>query len=147
MTKKSNFTMTVADVAFSQCVKERANYCCERCGKSYRDDDSGLDCSHVFSRRYKSIRYDPDNAMALCFHCHKFWWHSDPVDSGEWAIKKLGRDKIKALRKKREINIEYDINKVAAYYNLTLSSMKKIREQEPIKRIEFESFIRFATAK
>lgn len=132
--------MTNADLAFSKCVKERADYKCEHCGTSYRENDAGLDCSHNFSRAYKAIRYHPDNAFALCYHCHKFWWHSNPIDSAEWAVKKLGKDKIRNLRKLRENNIEPNQERVAAYYSLVYQQMKKLREQGKTGRIEFDNF-------
>ena len=72
-----------ADEAFSKCVRERANYCCERCGKGYDASSTGLHCSHHFSRRHRSIRWCGDNAMALCYACHE-WYGGNPADSGAW---------------------------------------------------------------
>ncbi len=34
-TPTENFTHTAADLAFSDYIRARANYCCERCGKQY----------------------------------------------------------------------------------------------------------------
>ena len=38
--------ITPADTAFSKCVKERADWKCERCGTQYQEGDRGLHCSH-----------------------------------------------------------------------------------------------------
>ena len=59
------FTHTPADAAFSDYIRARAGYWCERCGKQYEAKSNGLQCSHHFSRRHYNIRFDPDNAAAL----------------------------------------------------------------------------------
>ncbi len=49
-------------------VSERAGYRCEKClafGKNF-------DPHHVYSREYKSIRYDPLNGVWLCVDCHRY---------------------------------------------------------------------------
>ena len=62
---------TPADIAFSLCVRERANWKCERCGKYYPEGRrKGLECSHHHSRGKWGIRHDPMNGEALCTGCH-----------------------------------------------------------------------------
>ena len=61
---------TPADIAFSQCVRERANWKCERCGTQYHEKSMGLECSHHHSRGKWAIRFDPMNAESLCTGCH-----------------------------------------------------------------------------
>ena len=87
---------TKADLVFSDYIRKRANYCCERCGKQYERKTNGLQCSHNFSRRYYNIRYHPDNAMALCHYCH-MWFGNEPIESGLWAREKLGKAKVDEL--------------------------------------------------
>lgn len=58
------FTRSEADAAFSDYIRARAGYRCERCGKQYKAKSNGLQCSHHFSRRHYNIRFDPDNAAA-----------------------------------------------------------------------------------
>ena len=65
-----NIKITKADRYFSLCVRERANNTCERCGREYVDGGRGLQCAHFETRRNKAVRFDPDNAFALCFACH-----------------------------------------------------------------------------
>lgn len=60
--------MTPADKLFSRCVRERANWACERCGNT--PDPQGLHCSHYIGRGNWSVRFDPDNAFAHCYGCH-----------------------------------------------------------------------------
>lgn len=62
---------TPADAAFSNCVRERANWHCQRCAKYFPEGArGGLDCSHHHSRGNWSIRFEPLNAEALCYGCH-----------------------------------------------------------------------------
>nr|DAY00587.1 MAG TPA: NinG recombination protein [Caudoviricetes sp.] len=91
------FTRTPADAAFSNYIRARAGYRCERCGKQYKAKSTGLQCSHHFSRRHYNIRFDPDNAAALCHHCHNFWYSKDVPEAARWLENKIGRDAINAL--------------------------------------------------
>lgn len=85
------------DKAFSLLIRTRDNYTCRRCGRS--KPDVRIECSHTFSRRHRSTRWDTGNALALCFSCHR-WWHENPVDAVEWMRKRMGADALRALRKK-----------------------------------------------
>ncbi|MFB6347865.1 hypothetical protein ACFBZI_07495 [Moraxella sp. ZJ142] len=91
------FTRSNADAAFSNYIRKRANYCCERCGKRYEPNSQGLQCSHHFSRRYYNIRFDADNALALCYNCHVFWFQKDIPEAGRWLENKLGKERIDRL--------------------------------------------------
>lgn len=91
------FTLSPADKAFADFIKARDGYQCQKCGKQYAKGDKGLQCSHHFSRRYYNIRFDPDNALALCHHCHNYWYQKDIPESARWLEEKLGKDKIDRL--------------------------------------------------
>lgn len=68
--------MRQADAIFSQLIRERDKRCVN-CGASRR-----LECAHIISRSYKTIRTDPRNAVALCRECHRRFtehpaeWHA-----------------------------------------------------------------------
>lgn len=87
------------DILFSRIIRARAGWRCEACGTSYKDRPQGLHCSHLFSRRHKSTRWDEDNAFAHCFGCHQRLG-GDPVEFVAWAVSRLGQDKVDALRLK-----------------------------------------------
>ena len=88
----------VADDLFSKLVRERANWCCETCGKYFPEDRrQGLHCSHIFSRRHKAIRWHPDNAIAECFGCHQKG-SGNPVEHFYALETILGRGKIDRMR-------------------------------------------------
>lgn len=61
--------MRQADMLFSRLIRERDG-CCVRCNST-----TGLQCAHIISRSYKSIRTHDDNAVALCQSCHVFFTH------------------------------------------------------------------------
>ena len=68
--EKMSIKITPADKAFSLCVRARANFRCEKCGKQHSHNSKGLHCSHHHSRGNWSIRFDPLNAESLCYGCH-----------------------------------------------------------------------------
>jgi hypothetical protein len=62
---------TPADAAFSNCIRARDKWTCQRCGTYYPEGRrGGLDCSHHHGRGAWGIRFDPLNAEALCYGCH-----------------------------------------------------------------------------
>ena len=87
------------DAAFSDFIRARAGHGCERGHKYYGPKHAGLHCAHVFSRRNKSVRWDEDNAYALCFSCH-LWAHGNPTLFYEWVIERMGQDGYDALRRR-----------------------------------------------
>ena len=62
----------IADKWFSDCVRMRSNWHCERCGKDKEEKKQGLQCSHLLGRGHYGTRYDPECALALCSACHQF---------------------------------------------------------------------------
>lgn len=92
MKKPSQKTLrNKADRLFSRMIRER-DAACQSCGS--RD---GLQCAHVFSRRYLKVRWNPDNAMALCSGCHVSFTHN-PIAWEDFCIKRLGEKKYRELR-------------------------------------------------
>ena len=97
--KVSEFTRTPADAAFSDYIRARAGYRCQRCGKVYPPKSTGLQCSHNFSRRYYNIRFNPDNALALCHHCHNYWFSKDITEAARFLEETVGKDKLAELER------------------------------------------------
>ena len=123
-----------ADVYFSLCVRERALFTCQYCGKYYQEGNrQGLHCSHLFSRRHYSIRYDPSNAFAHCFGCHNHLG-GNPVIFSQWALGVLGSDEIERLTALRLDTytaklIKKNIKDVAKFFKSEHEKMVKMREQ------------------
>ena len=88
---------TTTDDLFSDIVRIRANWICERCHRDFKNEKEIFDCSHFVTRGNKRLRWDFENASAICRGCHKYFEknHDDHV---EFMIKKLGQEKYDALR-------------------------------------------------
>jgi 5-methylcytosine-specific restriction endonuclease McrA len=64
-------------------VKIRDNYTCQHCLKKV----TGTNChgSHILPvGSYSNMQFDPRNIKVLCFHCHRHFWHNNPLEAGEW---------------------------------------------------------------
>lgn len=60
---------------------------CQWCGVRRK-----LQWSHIHSRgAAPHMRWDPDNATAMCAHCHKFRWHDNPEGMREERERFLDR--------------------------------------------------------
>lgn len=69
------------DAIARQEVMQRDGERCIRCGSI-----GNLQWAHVLSRRHKSMRWNPDNAMCLCAGCH-LHWHHEPAMALDWFFK------------------------------------------------------------
>ena len=75
--------MKRADKLFSKYVRARDGSCVA-VGEAGVDCAGYLQCAHIISRSYKSIRVDPDNAVCLCAAHHTFWTHR-PLEWQSWV--------------------------------------------------------------
>ncbi len=82
MSKATSRYMAGADAAFSKIVKWRDGYECQRC-----ETDQYLQCAHLISRSYKSIRTELENATTLCRSCHMMFTHH-PLEWEAWCEEK-----------------------------------------------------------
>ena len=71
-----------ADRLFSEIITSvgRCDYC---------RSDSQLTCAHIISRRFKSTRWDLDNAICLCFNHHRYFTEH-PAEWIEYIDSRLG---------------------------------------------------------
>lgn len=77
----------------------RANWTCERCKCEYDPPTTALHCSHFHGRGNKSTRFNPDNAAALCYGCHRYFT-ANPHEHSEFFKQRLGEfrfDRLKLL--------------------------------------------------
>lgn len=88
------------DKEFSLYIRSRG--ACEHCGSK-----NFLQTSHIYSRRYLSIRWHPLNAFCFCAKSH-LWWHHRPADGVEWAKAKLGDAKWTILKR---LSLEIGVTK------------------------------------
>ena len=86
------------DQLFSKYIRLRAMAevgGCERCLQG-KVDYKEIQCSHFIGRAKKSVRWDEDNAAALCLGCHAYFT-AHPLEHVEWFKARLG-DKFDLLR-------------------------------------------------
>lgn len=67
---------------------------CARCGESQYDK---IQCAHIFSRTYRSVRWYLGNMIPLCASCH-FWGHKNPILFTEFVKVCLGDEQYEILK-------------------------------------------------
>lgn len=108
MKKKSiKSLIRTCDNLFREYIKLR-DKCCQRCHVSV----GKLETAHFYSRSYKQVRFDPDNACLLCFKCHFLFAHMQPLEFVDFWIKRIGDKSMENLSKKRneyrKMDYEYE---------------------------------------
>ena len=132
-----------ADKWFSLCVRERADWICEKTGKKYPEKSSGLHCSHIIPRRNKSVRWCGLNAQALSYSAHLYWFHSNPLESSAWVREQLGEEMYDILIEKSNQIFKMakgEEKEIAKHYKEEYEKIKKKRQDGIIGRIEFISY-------
>lgn len=106
------------DIVFSQLIRERDDWTCQRCGTKYAPNSRGLECSHFFSRRHQATRHDPDNACAKCSGCHSYLG-GEPILFQSWIRTYLGEVRYsELLEKHRMIKKRTKVEKAELYQHL-----------------------------
>lgn len=67
----------LCDIEFSSLIRSLG--LCTKCGRK-----DGLQCAHIISRSNYALRFDPINALPLCYQCHLHWAHKNPLEFAEW---------------------------------------------------------------
>ena len=80
------------DILFSQIIRARDKKCL-RCSKT-----ENLQCAHIFSRKNYATRWFPQNAITLCYACHIFWGHKNPVDFTRFVENILGKETLDGVQ-------------------------------------------------
>lgn len=123
--------ITPADRWFSLCIRERADWRCERCGRlTPPDKRMGLHCSHWHGRSAWATRLHPLNAFAHCYGCHSFF-EQRPVAFNDWVAERIGQDvadKLTALSKKPAHGVKRLVPVIAAFYRVEHRTMEKRRK-------------------
>lgn len=79
-----------ADILFSQFIRERDFWTCQRCNKYYEPPTQALHCSHFISRGNYATRFDPENCIALCHGCHRYWDTKNKAEYEQFKKDQLG---------------------------------------------------------
>lgn len=133
----SGVKITPADKAFGDCVKAAYDNTCQVCFKQGR-----MECSHIHSRRHRTIRWCKENALPKCHPCHR-WWHEHPTESGLWFVETYGLGMENLLIEKK--NNKYKIPKseekeIAKHYREQLKIIQEKRDLGHKDYIDFESY-------
>lgn len=138
--------LSAADIAFSQTVRASADYICAMCHiqkpPQSRRGGSGMECSHRFSRRHRTIRWAKDNADCLCTGCHRKFGEN-PLDAAVWIEKQAGQAAIDILREKRDSMVKVPKTEekcIARHYRLQLKTIEERRANGETGQIPFESY-------
>jgi len=83
------------DKAWSEAIRWRDTYC-QKCGSEER-----LSAAHLFSRTNRSVRWDLDNGICLCYRCHIHWSHKEPIEFVRWLAQTKGSKFIDMVRRKK----------------------------------------------
>jgi 5-methylcytosine-specific restriction endonuclease McrA len=94
-----------ADRLFAKAIKKRDGHC-QNCGFV-----GPLDCCHFFGRRHFSIRWNPDNAMALCRPCH-FAFDGNEYTKWKTILNRLGEERLRELEAERNVLWDKDYEAV-----------------------------------
>ena len=140
--------ITPADHWFSLCVRTRANWTCEHCGKQYPEGAQGFHCHHYYGRgKYWSVRFEPLNCVAICFFCHNLF-HENPDHQREWQEKRLGAVKYEILKEKaynltlaKEIKRTKGKGEIASHFKAEYERLLQLRSSGVTGRIEFEGWL------
>lgn len=78
------------DSKASNFVRARAGWCCERCSKQFAPPTVFLQCAHFIIRSHKATRFYPDNLVALCVDCHKYFDGRGKKEFDSFMLRRLG---------------------------------------------------------
>ncbi len=88
---------------------------CERCGPHIHQEYSILQCAHIYSRTYRSTRWDFLNLLCLCAGCH-FAAHKKPLEFSEWVRDYLGEIKYQELKQRANSIKKWQLWEMVEYY-------------------------------
>ena len=141
------------DYFFSLCVRERAEWTCQCCGKKYepwtgingQPANPGLHCSHYIGRANYATRFDPLNVFAHCYYCHSKF-EGNPHVFREWVLEKLGQTKYDILIEKSQNlmlgkQARQEKQQIAVYYVSVFAQMQYRRSTGVIGHLMFEGYL------
>lgn len=118
--------ITKLDKLFSDFIRNRDEWTCQRCGTRYDPPTNALHCSHFWGRANKATRYDPLNADALCYGCHARWEANKQGEYRDFKLAQLGDNEYDALEKRARSIVKFGAfemkQKLAQLSTLSLAS-------------------------
>ena len=112
MRKPTRKTLTrKLDQICSKIVRARGQ--CAKCGEKRYEK---LETSHIFSRKYRSLRWNLLNLVCLCKSCH-FWAHANPILWGEFVRGYLGEVNYETLKLCKNPITQYKLSELQTLYD------------------------------
>ena len=146
-TKKKFASTAMLDKVFSLLVRLRVSYRCEKCTTYYPEGNrQGLHCSHFFSRRNRSTRWDSMNAAAHCYKCHQDLG-GNPANFVEWQTAHLGEREYAFLKLRAGTPRKFsgpDRDELYQEMRAQLKHMESRRASGEAGRIEFDVMMEVA---
>ena len=135
---------TPADAAFSHCIRERADWTCERCGKYFPPDSNrrGLHASHFYGRRHKGLRFHTSNCFSHCYKCHQTLGEN-PADFALWVENHIGSGMYEIIRERKNSIYKMEKNElaeIADHYRQELKNMEQRRAEGAVGYLNFLSW-------
>jgi len=137
---------TKNDYLWSDIIRIRAKWCCEKCECSFEQNHSQLDAAHIhtvfferevvtnIAKRGKwTTRNDLDAGVALCKRDHRMYDHGDYAEQTAmitWISSYLKRDRIiRLLAKKNTITAGIKSNNAQALIRIYLENQLRILQK------------------
>lgn len=78
MRRKTDYKKKSIELA-KRIVREREKRC-QWCGRT----EGVLHGAHIISVRFAATAARTDNILCLCYRCHFFKWHANPMETATW---------------------------------------------------------------
>jgi len=138
--------ITTADKWFSRCVRERADWTCERCGKRYTPPTQALHCAHYYSRGKWATRFEPLGAMCCCYGCHRII-DKEKAEKDRLYIEIFGSFALEILKEKlADLSLAKAMKRtkgrglIAHHYKEEYERMMQERAAGVVGRLEFVGY-------
>src|SRR6266542_2470124 len=96
-----------ADRLFREYIRERDKICQMKSAECWGE----LQAAHFIGRSRKSVRWDPRNAILLCFN-HHHRMDADPIGKHSFFAARLGEERFTALHMKSRQAFDRDYDRV-----------------------------------
>ncbi|SRR6266540_7413591 len=96
-----------ADRLFRECIRERDKTCQMESPECWGE----LQAAHFVGRGRRSVRWDPRNAVLLCFY-HHHQMDRDPIGKHSWFADRLGEERFTSLHMKSREAFDRDYDRV-----------------------------------
>lgn len=123
-----------ADLWFSKAVRLAADYVCANCHMDYSHEPGMCQNCHVHSRKFRSIRWDTQNAICMCAKCHAYYT-DHPIYWGEFVAKYFGagHEEILLEKKNQIFKATKEIRReIAAHYRQEFRRMTETGDRNLI---------------